>query len=36
MLTSPLRIFMTAPDPVELDLDYKTIQTLMDQMYRIG
>ncbi|SDI10762.1 ATP-grasp domain-containing protein [Actinokineospora alba] len=36
LLTSPLRIFMTAPDPVELDLDYKTIQTLKDQVYRIG
>ena len=35
LLTSPLRIFMTAPDTTDLDVDYKTIQTLKDQVYRL-
>ncbi|MFE4536898.1 ATP-grasp domain-containing protein [Streptomyces scopuliridis] len=35
LLTSPLRIFLTAPDPATIRADRATIQTLKDEVYRV-
>ncbi|UMP00009.1 ATP-grasp domain-containing protein [Amycolatopsis sp. EV170708-02-1] len=35
LLTSPLRIFQTAPDPGVIEADYRAIQDLKEQVYQL-